>query len=114
MAVTLRLMNQQPLDQTLHSPAIDEGMRDDYEGCFSVLDMAGKVPRYKCIEVQALDRNGEAVSRTIRGYLARIIQHEVDHLDGVLFVDKVDEMSVMGMDEYRAMRMKAEQSQQTE
>ncbi len=64
----------------------------DSEGCLSVPNVYGKVKRYKDIDVQALDINGEEIAFEISGYLARVIQHEVDHLDGVLFIDKAKDL----------------------
>ena len=57
------------------------------EGCLSVPDVRGLVSRYKSIKVKAQDRNGEEFERDIEGWLARIVQHEVDHLEGRLFTD---------------------------
>ncbi len=61
----------------------------DFEGCLSIPDTYGKVERSKKIKVKALDENGETLRMTANGFLARVIQHEVDHLDGVLFTDKM-------------------------
>ena len=60
----------------------------DEEGCLSVPDIYGKVKRYKKIKVAALDRNGEKISLVANNFLARVIQHEIDHLNGILFIDK--------------------------
>lgn len=59
------------------------------EGCLSVPDKYGEVKRHKKISVEFQDRNGKIRSLVARGLLARVIQHEVDHLDGILFIDKV-------------------------
>lgn len=66
-----------------------EGEEVDIEGCLSVPDREGEVLRAKKITVQALNRSGETVTVTGEDLLARAIQHEIDHLDGILFVDKV-------------------------
>ena len=58
------------------------------EGCLSVPDIYGDVKRYKKIKVQALDINGKLIKFSAKNFLARIIQHEVDHLNGVLFIEK--------------------------
>ena len=64
-------------------------MFDNYEGCLSVPDLRGVVPRHAELHVQALDRHGNAIDREVRGITAGTFQHEVDHLDGKLFVDRV-------------------------
>ncbi len=64
----------------------------DTEGCLSVPHTFGKVIRYNNIAVEALDRHGKKLSFDAKKFLARVIQHEVDHLDGILFVDKATEI----------------------
>lgn len=61
-----------------------------YEGCLSVPDTYGKVERFKKIKVKALDEKGEPVRITATGFFGRTIQHEIDHLDGILFTSKVE------------------------
>ncbi|MFZ2189797.1 MAG: peptide deformylase [Candidatus Magasanikiibacteriota bacterium] len=61
---------------------------EDVEGCLSVPKTFGKVKRYKKIEVIALDKNGKKIKFEAHDFFARVIQHEVDHLDGILFIDK--------------------------
>mmetsp|Transcript_17619 Transcript_17619/g.47015 ORF Transcript_17619/g.47015 Transcript_17619/m.47015 type:complete len:174 (-) Transcript_17619:152-673(-) len=72
-----------------YSPLTDE-MQYDYEGCFSVnaTTVMGKVPRPKRIAYQATLRNGDIVEGEAVDFLARVIMHEIDHVDGVLFIDK--------------------------
>ena len=62
----------------------------DWEGCLSVPDVYGKVPRFKKIKIKAKDINGDTIRLTANGYFARVIQHELDHLDGILFTEKVE------------------------
>lgn len=62
---------------------------DNYEGCLSVPDLRGVVSRFAELRVQALDRHGQAIDTVVRGITAGTFQHEVDHLDGILFVDRV-------------------------
>jgi peptide deformylase len=62
---------------------------DNYEGCLSVPDLRGVVSRFAELRVQALDRHGNPIDREVRGITAGTFQHEVDHLDGMLFVDRV-------------------------
>lgn len=61
----------------------------DYEGCLSVSKVYGKVPRHSKIRVRALDLDGKQIRFKADGFLARVIQHEVDHTNGVLFVDHI-------------------------
>jgi peptide deformylase len=61
----------------------------DFEGCLSVRDIYGKVPRYSKIRVKALDLQGKPFSMKIEGFAARILQHEIDHLQGKLFIDHI-------------------------
>ncbi len=60
------------------------------EGCLSVPDLRGEVPRHLAVRVRYLDREGEERERVLRGLTAGTFQHEVDHLEGVLFVDRAD------------------------
>ena len=73
------------------SPCGEEKVTD-WEGCLSIPDIRGRVPRYAAIEVTALNRGGTERRFRAEGYLSRIIQHEVDHLDGVLFLDRVKDL----------------------
>jgi peptide deformylase len=61
----------------------------DYEGCLSVSNIYGKVPRSSKIRVRALDLDGNEVRFKAEGFLARVIQHEIDHTNGILFVDHI-------------------------
>ncbi len=61
----------------------------DYEGCLSVKDIYGKVPRYTKIRVKALDIDGHEVRFKAEGFLARVIQHEIDHTKGIVFIDHI-------------------------
>jgi peptide deformylase len=66
-----------------------EGEQIGQEGCLSIPGLYGDVKRYDYIEVEALDRRGRELTYELEGMPARIVQHEIDHLDGVLFIDKV-------------------------
>ena len=68
---------------------VGEGMSIAEEGCLSIPDVYGDVPRYTNIEVEALDRDGEPFTFKADGFYARVLQHEIDHLDGILFVDHI-------------------------
>lgn len=62
---------------------------EDYEGCLSIRDVYGKVPRYEKVRVKALDQHGKEFRITLEGFLARIIQHEIDHTNGIVFIDHI-------------------------
>ena len=62
---------------------------EDWEGCLSIPGIRGKVPRATEIQVDAYDRKGRRIEMRLRGFTARVVQHETDHLDGVLFFDRM-------------------------
>ncbi len=62
---------------------------EDYEGCLSVPDIYGKVPRYSKIRVRALNEHGQEVRLTAEDFLARVFQHEIDHTNGTVFIDHI-------------------------
>jgi peptide deformylase len=68
---------------------------DEWEGCLSIPDIRGRVTRAMDIEVRAYDRRGRKVEIKARGFTARVIQHETDHLDGVLFFDRMDSFETL-------------------
>lgn len=61
----------------------------DYEGCLSVKKVYGKIPRHTKIRVKALDEDGNEIRMKVHGFLARVIQHEVDHLNGTVIIDHI-------------------------
>ena len=67
------------------NPTKEEG----WEGCLSIPDIRGMVPRFTEITVSALDRNGKAIELILKNFPARVVQHETDHLDGVLFLERM-------------------------
>lgn len=69
----------------------DEKVKD-WEGCLSVPSMRGLVPRYKQITVRYLDQQGHVRQETLTGFIARIFQHELDHLNGLTFIDQLESM----------------------
>ncbi len=80
---------------------IGTGTEEDWEGCLSIPDIRGRVPRAAEIRVQGLDRHGKEQRFTASGFAARVIQHETDHLDGVLFVDRMQSLdSLTFLSEY--------------
>lgn len=64
-------------------------IEDDFEGCLSVTGIYGKVPRHSKVRLRALDETGREIRVKAEGFLARVLQHEVDHTDGVLFTDHI-------------------------
>ena len=64
-------------------------LETDYEGCLSVSNVYGKVPRYSKIRVKAINIDGEEVRFKAEGFLARVIQHEIDHTQGIVFIDHI-------------------------
>jgi peptide deformylase len=82
------------------TPLGDE-TRTSYEGCLSVEGMRGEVTRPSHVRVDALDRDGTPKAYELVGYPATVVQHECDHLDGVLYIDRVDTKTLAFMKEYR-------------
>jgi peptide deformylase len=77
--------------------AIEEG----WEGCLSIPDIRGMVPRYTDIRLKALDRAGRTIELPLKNFPARVAQHETDHLDGVLFFDRMKSFNTLTfLDEY--------------
>jgi peptide deformylase len=75
-------------------PVTDE-MTDDWEGCLSIPDLRGKVPRYKSVQVEAWDRNGERLNFVAHDFHARVIQHEWDHLNGKVYLDRMRDFTTL-------------------
>jgi peptide deformylase len=76
------------------SPLTDE-MEEDWEGCLSIPELRGRVPRYKTIRVQAWDRNGKDLEFGANDFHARVIQHEWDHLTGKVYLDRMGDLSTL-------------------
>jgi peptide deformylase len=64
----------------------------DWEGCLSVGDLRGMVPRSRRVVVEALDREGQPVTVKAEGFFARVLQHEIDHLHGAVFLDRMEDL----------------------
>jgi peptide deformylase len=74
---------------------------EGWEGCLSIPDIRGRVPRAQHVVVTALDRQGRRFELELKDFAARVVQHEADHLDGVLFFDRMKSMdSLTYLDEY--------------
>ena len=75
-------------------PLSDE-IEEDWEGCLSIPELRGKVPRHQSVRVQALDRDGRHLNFVASGFHARVIQHEWDHLHGKVFLDRMRDLSTL-------------------
>jgi peptide deformylase len=64
-------------------------VEEDFEGCLSVRDIYGKVPRYTKVKVDAVSEDGRKFRVTAEGFLARVFQHEIDHTNGIVFIDHI-------------------------
>jgi peptide deformylase len=73
-----------------------EDEEDGWEGCLSVPNMRGLVPRYTQLRYQGVDQHGVAIDRTVSGFHARVVQHEVDHLLGILYPMRIRDMRQFG------------------
>jgi len=75
---------------------LGEDMEEDWEGCLSVPGMTGRVPRWSRIRYTGVGLDGRAIEREAEGFHARVVQHECDHLDGVLYPMRIEDMSTFG------------------
>jgi peptide deformylase len=98
-----RYPDAEPVPETvLINPVITplgEEMAEDWEGCLSIPGMRGKVPRYTHIRYQGRDEHGNVIDRTVSGFHARVVQHECDHLDGVLYPMRIRDLTQFGFNE---------------
>lgn len=78
---------------------IGETMEDGWEGCLSVPGMRGVVPRYARLHYAGFDQYGKSIDRMVSGFHARVVQHEYDHLDGILYPMRIQDMSQFGFTE---------------
>lgn len=96
---------------TLLNPELvkSQGRQVGQEGCLSIPGWVGEVPRYQSVLVKGMDLDGRQVRIKAKGFFARILQHEIDHLDGILFIDRVeDESSLFQVSEDEAGDVLAE------
>lgn len=70
-----------------------EQLEEGWEGCLSLKDLRGRVLRHQRVRLRAQDRTGAQITRELSGFPARVFQHEVDHLDGIVFVDRMQDMA---------------------
>ena len=86
-------------DTVLVNPVITplgEEMEEDWEGCLSVPGMRGVVPRLKKVRYQGFDESGNRIDRSVEGFHARVVQHECDNLDGILYPMRMRDMAQFG------------------
>ena len=89
-------------DTVLINPVITplgEEMEEAWEGCLSVPGMRGVVPRFKRLRYRGFDESGNPIDRSVEGFHARVVQHECDHLDGILYPMRIRDMSKFGFAE---------------
>jgi len=79
--------------------ALGDEMEDGWEGCLSVPGMRGVVPRYHHLHYRGFDQYGNLIDRTVSGFHARVVQHECDHLDGILYPMRIRDMRYFGFTE---------------
>ena len=100
MTANPRYPDAEPVPQTiLINPVItplDAEMEEDWEGCLSVPGMRGLVPRHLRLRYQGFDARGTAIDRMVQGFHARVVQHECDHLDGVLYPMRIRDLRNFG------------------
>jgi len=75
---------------------LTEDKEDDWEGCLSLPGMRGVVPRYKAINYKGFDQYGNKIDRDVEGFHARVVQHECDHLLGILYPMRIENMKLFG------------------
>jgi peptide deformylase len=75
---------------------LSEETEEDWEGCLSVPGLRGWVPRYRHIRYRGVDPQGAAIERKVEGFHARVVQHECDHLDGILYPMRIRDFSRFG------------------
>lgn len=80
------------------TPLSDE-MAEDWEGCLSVPGLRGKIPRYTCLRYQGHDPWGNTIDREVSGFHARVVQHECDHLQGILYPMRIKDFRTFGFTE---------------
>ncbi len=75
---------------------VDSTLIDEFEGCLSIPDLRGRVPRFKELRVTALDRNADPLDFVATDFHARVIQHETDHLKGEVYLDRMPDLRSLG------------------
>ncbi len=78
---------------------LGEEQDEGWEGCLSVPGMRGLVPRFRKLRYQGFDLHGAPIDRTVEGFHARVVQHEVDHLDGILYPQRIRDLRSFGFED---------------
>ncbi|HXA34826.1 MAG TPA: peptide deformylase [Steroidobacteraceae bacterium] len=78
---------------------LSEQQEDGWEGCLSVPGMRGVVPRYRDLRYTGFDEAGSPIDRTVKDFHARVVQHEVDHLDGILYPRRIRDLALFGFND---------------
>jgi peptide deformylase len=102
-----------PKDLLLINPeieVIDESNNVYFEGCLSLDGYVAAVPRHKSVRVKAIDRNGKSLSFIAKDWQARIVQHEMDHLEGKIYIDMMLKNSFMNLNNFSKLWRKAKQA----
>ena len=111
-------VNREILINPSYEPAPGSGRTRDWEACFSVDSLQGKVPRFDSIDARHQDRMGNWIKRRLTGFHARVVQHEIDHIRGTLIPDRLTQGELSGpmaqMKAQRLSEMTAEQRQLAE
>lgn len=90
-----------------YEPITSHDVSYDFEGCYSVTSKAGKVPRFNQIKLQYQDEEGQMHQQIESGFYARVLQHEIDHLNGILIIDRLTSDCIQGStEEMMALRRK--------
>jgi len=104
-----RYPHVQPIPYTvLVNPVLTplgEEMEEGWEGCLSVPGLRGLVPRYRRLHYAGFDVEGRPIDRAVEGFHARVVQHEVDHLDGILYPQRVRDLRNFGFEDALAGQM---------
>jgi len=94
-----RYPDAEPVPQTvLINPVVtplSEAMEEDWEGCLSVPGLRGWVPRYRSVRYRGRDEHGRPFERSVEGFHARVVQHECDHLDGRVYLDRMTDLKTL-------------------
>lgn len=97
-----RYPHVEPVPRTVLINPVIEVLSDDkesgWEGCLSVPGMRGLVPRYTTIRYTGFDQHGNSIEREASGFHARVVQHEVDHLDGILYPQRIEDLRYFGFE----------------
>jgi peptide deformylase len=78
---------------------VGDAQEEGWEGCLSVPGMRGLVPRYRELRYTGVDETGQPIDRTVKDFHARVVQHEVDHLDGILYPQRIRDLTQFGFNE---------------